>query len=384
MYATILLQCLHSHCIFVSTINRRQVWRLPKLFRYCKASWQATSIFPPLGHTASQKAEDRSAGVGQNTPSPLQKAGTDPITYLESITIHFVVLWVHVAEAAMPTQGGPFTTAGEAFWPNCSGQRSVQRYLKQSKQGKAIPSPAPSPGQHAKGAFSLHARPPHPPLAHEQPLQAGMGLARDSQPGAALQQTVSICAQRRGTACSELTAFLLLMNISCFHFFTSTHCFQFKPPACSFLLQLRAQPQVGFPSGSLPLDRHQTFSRMCSLDIKHQARKTAQKAQQLTDLSFSRASGAASEEVREQETPLHSLDTGETPVQGKHEIGVSCMNLTLGNGPEHGESEEGKGRKRAGKSRSELQGRTKTADDVRVLAFGVSHIKHKGNRVGHI
>lgn len=132
------------------------------------------------------------------------------------------------------------------------------------------------------------------------------------------------------------------------------------------------------------MDRYQTFSRMCSLDVKRQAKKIARKAQQLRDLSFIRTSGAASEEVREQETPLHSLDTGETPVQGKHEIGVNCMNLTLGNGPEHGEREEGKGRKRAGKSRSELQGRRKTAGDVRVLAFGVSHGKHKGNRVGHI
>lgn len=26
----------------------------------------------------------------------------------------------------------------------------------------------------------------------------------------------------------------------------------------------------------------------------------------------------------------------------------------------------------------------KTADDVRVLTYGVSHGKHKGNRVGHI
>lgn len=118
--------------------------------------------FSPSWVTLPLREQRTSTGVRQDTPPPLQKAGTDPIAYLESITIHFVVLWVHVAEAAMPTEGGPFTTAGEAFWANCSGQRSVQRYLKQSKQGKAIPSPAPSPGHHAKGAFSLHAHPTHP------------------------------------------------------------------------------------------------------------------------------------------------------------------------------------------------------------------------------
>lgn len=86
---------------------------------------------------------------------------------------------------------------------------------------------------------------------------------------------------------------------------------------------------------------------MCSLDGK---------AQQLRDLSFIRASGAASKELREQETPLCSPDTGERhPVQGKHEPGVSCMNLTLGYEPEHGEREEGKGRKGRGKSRSKQE-----------------------------
>lgn len=91
-----------------------------------------------------------------------KKAGTDPITYLERVTTHFAVLWFHVAEAAMPTQGGPFTTAGEAFWPNCSGQRSVQRYLKWNKQGKAIPFPSSLPWTACQGGV-LSARPLHPP-----------------------------------------------------------------------------------------------------------------------------------------------------------------------------------------------------------------------------
>lgn len=67
---------------------------LPKLFRYCKTSQQTILILPLLGHTASQRVENRhrSAGVRQDTPPPLQKAGTDLITYLEKVTIHFAVL----------------------------------------------------------------------------------------------------------------------------------------------------------------------------------------------------------------------------------------------------------------------------------------------------
>lgn len=53
--------------------------------------------------------------------------------------------------------------------------------------------------------------------------------------------------------------------------------FAVQPPARSFPLQLRAQPQVGFPWGSLPWDTQQTPSRMCSLDVKCQAQKSLAK-----------------------------------------------------------------------------------------------------------
>ena len=50
-----------------------------------------------------------------STAPPAKSRHTNPIAYLERVTIRFAVLCVHVAEAAMPTQGGPFTAAGEAF-----------------------------------------------------------------------------------------------------------------------------------------------------------------------------------------------------------------------------------------------------------------------------
>jgi len=47
--------------------------------------------------------------------SPAMSRHTDAIAYLEGIAIHFAVLCVHVAEAAMPTHRGPFAAAGEPF-----------------------------------------------------------------------------------------------------------------------------------------------------------------------------------------------------------------------------------------------------------------------------
>lgn len=49
------------------------------------------------------------------TAPPAKSRHTDPMTYLERITIHFAVLCVHVAEAVVPTQRGPFVAGGEAF-----------------------------------------------------------------------------------------------------------------------------------------------------------------------------------------------------------------------------------------------------------------------------
>lgn len=257
-------------------------------------------------------------GVKQDTPPPLQKAGTDPITYLERVTIHFAVLWVHVAEAAVPTQGDLFTTAGEAFWLNCSGQRSVQRYLKWSKQSKANPFPSSLPWTVCQGGV-LPACSPHParPWHTNQPLHAGHPLWAPRRRGAALQQIVSICTQRGGAACSELTAFLRLINISCFHFFTSTHRFQFSlspiPSRCSCVFSFR---WVSHRGGVTPFEQMSDILQDVSFGCQMSGTEGPGKVHQLRDLSFSRASGAASKEVREQETPLHSLDTGDTQDKG--------------------------------------------------------------------
>lgn len=267
--------------------------------------------FFPFWVTLPLRKWKTSIGVRQDTPPPLQKAGTHPITYLERVTIHSAVLWVHVAEAAMPTQRDLFTTAGEAFWLNCSGQRSVQKYLKWSKQVKANPFPSSLPWTTCQGGV-LPARSPHPPWRMNQLLHASHPLGAPRLSGAALQQIASIYTQRGGAACSELTAFLLLVNISCFHFFTSTHRFQFSLPSvpshCSCVFSLRWVSDRG---GVTPLEQMSDICQDVLFGCQTSGTEGPGKVQQLMDLSFSRASGIASKEVREQETPLHSPDIGE-------------------------------------------------------------------------
>lgn len=85
-------------------------------------SIQTGALFSPiLCHTASQRAGDKigkhgGEGRREAATAPPEKSGhTDPISYLERVTIHFAVLRVHVAEAVIPTQGGPVAATGEAF-----------------------------------------------------------------------------------------------------------------------------------------------------------------------------------------------------------------------------------------------------------------------------
>lgn len=234
-----------SHRAFASTINDRQACWLPKGRTVAtRQSIETGALFPPVpGHAASRRAgnkicKPRGAGGRQPQlsppPPPAKSRHTDPIAYLERVTIHFAVLRIHVAEAAMPTQGGPSVAAGEAFCPCCSCQSSEQRYLKWSEQGKAIPFPPvpqfPPLDTVPKGR-SPYTPPPTHPWHTDKPLHAGRPLQVPPQHVAAFQHIVSICAQRGRAACFELTAFLLPIDISRrFHFCTSTRRLWFSQP----------------------------------------------------------------------------------------------------------------------------------------------------------
>lgn len=94
----------------------------------------------------------------------------------------------------------------------------------------------------------LPARPPHPPTL-------GTRSGRPSAAaGAAHPRIGSVCTQRGGAACSELAACLRLINISCSHFFTSTHGLQFSlppvPSHCSCVLSLRWDSHGGHSPGT--------------------------------------------------------------------------------------------------------------------------------------
>lgn len=72
-------------------------------------------------HCLSEREGIRFTSMGEEgrreaATAPSAKSGhADSVTYLERVTVHFAVLCVHVADAAMPTQGCPFATPGEAF-----------------------------------------------------------------------------------------------------------------------------------------------------------------------------------------------------------------------------------------------------------------------------
>lgn len=89
--------------------------------RHGKAPRQASCFLPSRVTLLLRERGIRFASMGEvgrrdTATAPSVKSGhADPITYLERVTIHFAVLRVHVAEAAVPTQGGPFATPGEAF-----------------------------------------------------------------------------------------------------------------------------------------------------------------------------------------------------------------------------------------------------------------------------
>lgn len=121
--------------------------------------------------------------------------------------------------------------------------------MEQARQSHplSLPSPAPSPGHSAKGAFSPHASSTHP---------RRMDKRVPPQSTVALQHIVSIFNQRGQAACFELTAFLLLINISCcFHFCTSTHHLQFILPPIHFHCPMCVLPQVGFLLRLTPCDQ---------------------------------------------------------------------------------------------------------------------------------
>lgn len=137
----------------------------------------------------------------------------------------------------------------------------MQRYLKCSKRGKAIPFPPaltqlPPPDTVPRGRSPYTPPPTH--LWHmDKPLHATVQpLEVPPWSLAALQHVVSICVQRGPAACFELTAFLLLINISrYFHFCTPTCRLPFSLPPVHSHCCVRVQPQVGFPPGLTPRDQ---------------------------------------------------------------------------------------------------------------------------------
>lgn len=248
-----------------------------------KASRRARCFLPsrdtlPLGERGTRFASPGGQEGGSHSsppfPPPAKSRHTDPIAYLERVTIHFAVLRIHVAEAAMPTQGGPSVAAGEAFCPCCSCQSSEQRYLKWSEQGKAIPFPPvpqfPPLDTVPKGR-SPYTPPPTHPWHTDKPLHAGRPLQVPPRHVAAFQHIVSICAQRGRAACFELTAFLLPIDISRrFHFCTSTRRLWFSQPPRPFPPPRACPASGGFPIGArFHVTRDQIFSRIRSSDAGH-------------------------------------------------------------------------------------------------------------------
>lgn len=129
--------------------------------------------------------------------------------------------------------------------------------MEQGRQSHPLPPlpqlPPPDTVPRGRSPYT----PPHTHPWHMDKLfHAGQPLQVPPQRVAALQHIVSICTQSGRAVCFELTAFLLLINISCcFHFCTSTRRLRFSLTPVHSHHCMHIQPQVGFPLGLDPHDQ---------------------------------------------------------------------------------------------------------------------------------
>lgn len=167
----------------------------------------------------------------------------------------------------------------------------MQRYLKWSKPGKAIPFP--SLPQLPPLDTVPRGRSPCTPLPPTPGAWTSESHRRAQQHSSIL--FLSSTNQCGRAACFKLTVFLLLINISCcFHFCTSTHHLQFILLPIHSHRPICVLPQVGFLSRLAPRDQRSDVLQDLLFGCQTRAREGHDIEQQLGDLSFSRTSWAAS------------------------------------------------------------------------------------------